>query len=142
MWRIPGERVPLDLDGPTVEVERLTAWPLQFECLALLGRFMAAEKPEAEYAALGDLFSRFVLEAQPSWDIVDHRGAVPNTARGMMRLPTDLALPMVQLWLETLTAAAEEPEAAQPPTAVDAIVPEGPLNREIKRRLRSVRAAA
>lgn len=157
MWRVPGERVTLDLDGPTVEVERLSAWVVMFECLQLYERFNAASKPEAEYDALTNLYDRFVVEAQPTWDISDHRGVVPNTARGMTRLPTSLALAMVSQWMATFAVSAEEQETAvaprpdipglrlvesQAPSAVDAVVPPGPLNREIKRRLRAAKKKA
>ena len=142
MWRIPGERIALDLDGPSVEVERLRSWSIQFEGLSLLARFMAASKQQDEYLALNALFEHVVREAQPQWDIVDHLGAVPTTARGMARLPLDLGLSIASLWLETLVAVEKKEAEAEPPSAVDALIPPGPMNREIKRRLRSVKKVA
>lgn len=135
MWQVPGERITLDLDGPSVEVERLRSWPVQYQVLALAAAFNAANTPATEYAALVPLFERFVYEAQPSWSIADHRGAIPATAAGMMRLPLPLGVAMVTQWLESL------PVPAAQPSAVDgARLPE-PVKREIKRRLQAVKAA-
>lgn len=138
MWRVPSERIALDLGGPTVEVERICSWSIQFEGLSLLGRFNVAAKAQDEYVALNGLFEHVIREAQPQWDIVDHLGPVPATARGMARLPLDLGLAIASQWLGTLP---QKKEAAEPPSAVDAVIPPGPLNREIKRRLKSVKAA-
>ena len=140
MWQVPGERIALGLDGPSVEVERLRSWSIQFEGLSLLARFMAASKQQDEYLALNALFEHVVREAQPQWDIVDHLGAVPTTARGMARLPLDLGLSIASLWLETLATPASEP--AEVPSAVDTLIPPGPMNLEIKRRLQRAKKAA
>lgn len=101
----------------------------------MLQRFVAAAEPAAEYAALAAVYDRFAAEAQPTWDITDHRGPVPCTGRGMLRLPTQLGIQIVAGWAASLAVVE------QPASAVDAVVPAGPLNREIKRRLRSVKAA-
>ena len=142
MWRVPSERIRLDLDGPSVEVERIGSWNIQYEGLSLLSRFMAASKQQDEYVALNALYEHVVREVQPQWDIVDHLGAVPTTARGMARLPLDLGLSIASLWLQTFVPA-EKPEASQaePASAVDAVIPPGPMNLEIKRRLRKKKAA-
>lgn len=137
MWSIASERITLDLDGPSVEVERLHSWMVQFQVLALAGVYNRAQTSVAEYAALVPLFERFVYEAQPSWSISDHRGAIPCTAGGMARLPIRLGLAMIDRWLESLIVP--KPDEAE--SAVDAVVPPGPANREIKRRLRAVKAA-
>ena len=151
MWRVPSERIPLDLGGPSVEVERLGSWHLQFESVQLLRAYEVATKPEDEYRALNALFDLFVREAQPQWDIVDSQGPVPTTARGMSRLPLVLSLGIVSLWAMSLPVekaeaeeqAEERPEVpglqlveSQAPSAVDAVIPPGPANREVKRRLR------
>lgn len=136
MYRLPGERVKLDLDGPTVEVEPIRSWMIQTESLALAARLGAAEEGVAEYAALKSLYEFFVAEAQPTWDIGDHRGAIPNTAAGMMRLPLALASSIISQWQDSLPKAP----AADLPSAVD-ILPDGPGKDEVKRRLRSVKAA-
>jgi hypothetical protein len=69
----------------------------------------------------------------------------------MARLPLDVSLAMVSMWLDTLPQAqVEETEGEQPqlsvvgepPTAVDAVIPPGPANREVKRRLRTARRKA
>lgn len=143
MWRVSSERIRLDLDGPSVEVEPLRSWMIQTECLLLAQRLKDADEGAAEYVALTNLFEFVVREAQPQWDIVDHLGAVPATARGMARLPVALALEICDEWTATLDARPErdaipglrlvESDAA---SAVDAVVPAGPLRREIKRRLR------
>lgn len=138
MWRIPGERIRLDLDGPTVEVERISSWALQFEFTQLALAWANASKPGAEYAALVPIFERFLLEAQPTWDIADHRGPIPVTVRGMARLPLSISLGMFNQWLGSLPVAQEED---QPESAVDAVIPPGPVNLEIKRRLKKAKAA-
>lgn len=139
MWRVPAQRIRLDLD-PFVEVEPIHAWAIQFEGYQLLAAFMAAENgTPAEYEALAALYTRFVEEAQPQWDICDARGPVPTTARGMMRLPIDLGLSMVSQWVESLIV--EKPEDA-PLAVVDTVIPPGPANQEIKRVLRAKKKAA
>jgi hypothetical protein len=139
VYRVPSERITLDLDGPSVEIERLSAWAIQFEGLQLAKAFLDARGPAQEYTALVRLFDYFAAEAMPSWDIVDHRGPVPATARGMLRLPLSHSLALVNAWIQSLPAAKEEEE---PQSAVDAVLPPGALNREVKRRLRAVKKAA
>lgn len=150
MWRLPGERVRLDLDGPSVEVEPIYSWMIQAECLVLAQRLKEADEGPAEYVALGNLFEVFVREAMPQWDIADHLGPIPATVAGMRRLPLTLQSSILDQWIQSLE---EEEEAERPelpgltlvespaPSAVDAVVPPGPLNREIKKRLRRAKAA-
>lgn len=148
MWRVPNERVVLDLDGPSVEVAPIRSWAIQFEALALASVFQRASSPEEEYPALKTAYEYFIAEGQPQWDIVDHRGAVPVTARGMLRLPDALASEIVNQWLATFEAKAEHPEIeglhvveSDAPSAVDALIPPGPLQTAVKRRLRRAKAA-
>lgn len=150
MYRLPGDRIQLDLGGPSVEVEPIHAWAIQFEAYLLLRRLADAEEgTPRQYTAFKDLCEYVAPEAQIQWDIVDHQGPVPTTARGMMRLPITLAAQLAEQWIATIVV----PEAQQfeelpdelnvmqtnAPSAVDALVPPGPLNRELKRRLRVVR---
>ena len=149
MYRLPGERIRLDLDGPTVEVEPLRSWMLQAECLLLAQKAVAAAEGAPQYVALNDLYEYVIREAQPQWDIVDHIGAVPLTARGMARLPLPLAMEICNQWLETLDAKPEPVEVPEglhlvesdAHSAVDAKIPPGPVNRELKRRLNRAKAA-
>jgi hypothetical protein len=134
MYRLPGERVALDLDGPTVTVEPIRSWAIRFEFAVLVGRYDAAADEAAQYAALTPIFGYFVAEAQPAWDIADQTGPIPATARGMVRLPLGLAFEICTGWVNTLPVEL--------PSAVDAVVPPGPVHDEIKRRLRSVKKAA
>jgi hypothetical protein len=137
----------LDLDGPSVEVEPIRSWNIEQECLHGWRVFVAAKTPEASYVALSTLYQQFIIEAQPSWDIVDHRGPVPTTVRGMARLPLDLQVSILGRWRDTYVVA-EKPEReplpfsvieSDAPSAVDAVFPPGsPVNREAKRRLRKV----
>jgi len=146
MWRIPGERIRLDLGGPSVEVEPLRSWMIQTECLFLAQKVKDAAEGAAEYVALNALFEFVVREAQPQWDIVDHLGAVPTDARGMGRLPLTLALEIVDAWTGSLNARPEMPEVPEglyvvesdAASAVDALIPPGPLRQTVKRRLRKV----
>jgi hypothetical protein len=149
MWRLPGDRTTLDLDGPSVEVEPLHSWHIADECKSYWAAFMAATKAEDERRALNALYTTFVAEALPSWDIADHRGPIPATAAGMTRLPLPLVDSIIGQWLQTLNAKPEREAIAglhvvesDAPTAVDALIPPGPANREIKRRLRAAKKAA
>ncbi len=123
----------LYLDGPS-------SWALSVEVTAFSAAFRSAKDPNAQYLALARLFGHFVLEAQPQWDIVNHRGPVPLTAEGMLRLPLTLGLSIVGKWQATFNAAKKA--SSEPLSAVDALIPAGPLNQEVKRRLRAVKPAA
>lgn len=137
MWQVPSSRIKLDLDGPSVEVERIHSWAVQYQTNRLYDALLAAKTSDAEYAALLPLIERFVTEAQPTWEISDPRGVVPCTPLGMLRLPIRLTLQMIEGWLNTLIV----PSAEKPESAVDAVLPPGKARNEIKRRLRSVKAA-
>jgi hypothetical protein len=148
MYRLSGERVVLDLDGPSVEVEPIRSWMIQYEVLTLVGRVEAATSSASEYVALSNLYDMVAREMQPTWDIGDHLGAVPNTPRGFARLPLDVMSAITDAWLETLNAKEELPEIpglhvveSDAPSAVDEVIPPGPFNREVKKRLRRARAA-
>lgn len=134
MYRLPSERIPLALDdGPTVEVERIAAWPIYRTAISLVGAFYDARTPDAEIAALSRIYGYFVVEAQPVWDIADHRGPIPATPEGMLRLPLAIALGLVQGWAATFLP----PEP--PTTAVDEVIPPGPLRDELNASLRRKR---
>ena len=133
-YRLPGKRVALDLDGPSVEVEPIHAWAIQLVGTNLWQAFEDAATPQAELNALGAIGRFLVAEAQPVWDIVDHRGPIPVSETGMLRLPHTLLLEIHAAWLATFSAE-------QPASAVDALIPPGPARNEVKRRLRAVKAA-
>jgi len=137
-YRLPGERVRLDLDGPVVEVEPIRSWPVQRLGVRRWLAYQAADDPDAELAALLELYRFFVAEAQPTWDIADHRGLIPVSGEGMLRLPLELAQQTVAGWLRTLPVPVE---AEEPTSAVDAVLPPGPFRDEVKTRLRAVKAA-
>jgi hypothetical protein len=132
VYRLPDERVSLDLDGPIVEVQRCASWMVYQQVVRLYAAYVAAKTPAAEYDALVQTFARFVDEAQPTWQIADHTGPVPPTLAGMTRLPLEMSLRMVTDWLETITPKA---------SAVDAIIAPGPMRDELKRRLKAKKAA-
>jgi hypothetical protein len=140
-YRLPGGRVELpiegQLEGLRVEVEPIGAWAIYRAAVSLVALFFAADGPAAEFAALRDLNAFFVDEAQPTWDIVDHRGPVPATAQGMLRLPLALVLNLVNGWTDTLATEDEKPA-----TAVDAIVPPGDLRDQLNDALAKKRAEA
>ena len=132
-YRLATERTSVTVeDGPTVEVQPIGAWPLYRTAVGLVSAFLAA-KPEAESAALRELYAFFVAEGQPTWEIVDHRGPIPPTPDGMLRLPLPVAFGMIDGW-----TSAYVPK----PTAVDAMVPEGPLRDELNAGLRKARKKA
>lgn len=144
MYRLPGDRVPLDLDG-NVEVEPIRSWFVQRSALQLIARYNAAEDgSDVQAVAFVTLLEYFVSEAQPSWEIADHRGVIPATSKGILRLPYAMQMELVSEWLSTLTPEREElPEGlhiveSNAPSAVDAVVANPVLRREIKRRLKKV----
>ena len=150
MYRLPGERVTLDLSGPSVEVEPIHSWMVLVEVQLLVDRAKEADAGAAEYVALTNLFERFVSEAQPTWAISDHLGSIPATAAGTRRLPLPMQMAIIEQWFDTFNRKPEREELPEglhvvesdAPSAVDAVIPPGPLQREIKKRLRSVKAAA
>lgn len=128
-YRVHGDRVALPIeDGPTVEVQPIGSWPIYWHAVGLTSAFLDAKGPAAELEALMAAYGFFVREAQPTWEIVDHRGPVPATAEGMLRLPVlEIGIRMVDAWAETFLPK---------PTAVDAMIPEGPLRDELNAGLR------
>lgn len=142
MYRINGDRIALDLDGPRVEVEPIQSWQIRTIAAALRDVFNAAKTPSDEFDALSKFIEFFVAEAMPQWDFCDHRGAVPATSQGMARLPIRMQFDILSQWVDGPQAAElEDVRDVDAPSAVDAVIPPGEGNREIKRRLRSVKAA-
>jgi hypothetical protein len=130
-YRLGGGRSILTpTDGLTVEVQDIVAWPLYHEAVARATAYFTASGPELELAALRRAYAFFCAEAQPTWEIVDHRGIVPATTAGMLRLPVELGLGIILLWSQAFVA--EPPE-----TAVDKIIPPGELRDSLNRRLRA-----
>lgn len=127
--RLPTERVPVASEDLTAEVTRCASWPIQQNAVRLWAAFLRATG-QAELTALRELFEFFVAEAQPTWDLVDHRGAVPPTVGGMLRVNHLHALGLVLAWTQTL-------QVAPTPSAVDELIPEGPLRDELNRQLRT-----
>lgn len=138
MYRLPDKRVSLNLDGPVVEVQRLASWFIEQQVLSIYSGFAAAKTPAQEYEALVATYARFVEEAQPSWSIADHRGPIPATTAGMIRLPLPLSLAILTGWLETL----QQHEETVAETAVDAIIEPGPFRDALNKGLRAKRKAA
>ena len=129
-YRLPTDRVQVTSGDLTIEVSSVVAWPIAHTTTALVGAFYRAKPGDAEMAALRDLYAYFVLEAQPSWDIVDHRGTVPATAAGLLRLPVETALGLIGEWIGTLI-----PE----PTVADEVLPDGPVRDEVNAALKAAR---
>lgn len=129
-YHLPSERLTLTVDdGLAVEVERVASWAI-VQTAARLAASFASAKGAAELGALRDLYEFFVAEAQPTWDLMDHRGPIQPTAGGMLRLPIALGLALVEGWAGTL-----EPT----PTAVDEVVPPGPVRDALNAELRKSR---
>lgn len=132
-YRLPSERVSLAIeDGPTVEVEKVAGDLLYLHAVGLIEAVVRAKSGKQGEAAL-DLYRFFVDEAQPTFEIIDHRGPVTPTAEGMLRLPIRLALDMCIEWAGTYIDKE---------TAVDAMIPPSPLRDELNKRLRAIRKAA
>ena len=113
-----------------VEVTPIVAWAVAFRASELAAAYYTATAGKPELAALEALYGHFLIEAQPQWDIVDHRGPVLPTTGGMLRLPVDLALGLVNEWVATITPKA---------SAVDAVLPPGPLRDDLNAQLRAIR---
>lgn len=127
-YRLPAERTRLELeDGPTIEVMEITTDAIYMAGVGLASTFLGSRN----VADLRKLYAFFVEEAQPTWEIVDHRGPIVPTAEGMLRLPVELAMAMIDRWTETFTRTS----------AVDEVIPPGPARKELNRRLRKARAA-
>lgn len=129
-YSLAAERVPLTIeDGPTIEVGPILAWPVYYVAVGRFAKYLAAEGP-AQLAALSDLYGFFVAEAQPTWEIVDHRGAIPATSAGMLRLPLDIALKAIEAWIDLFTPKT---------SAVDEMVPPGVLRDDLNAALKRKR---
>lgn len=132
--RLPTERVPIASEDLTAEVTRCASWAIQQNAVRLWTAFMRATGP-TELTTLLAFYETFVAEAQPTWDWLDHRGAVPPTAAGLLRVNRVQACGLILEWTQTL-------QEVPPSTAVDELVPEGPLRDELNRQLKAKRKAA
>jgi hypothetical protein len=131
-YRLPGGRSTLEpVEGLAVEVQDIGAWPIYQAAVSLAAAYFGASGAAAEYAALERVYGYFCAEALPTFEVIDHRGVVPATPSGMMRLPLEIGLGMVSEWAEAFIA---EP----PQTAVDKRVPPGPMRDRLNRQLKAV----
>jgi hypothetical protein len=127
VYRLNGDRTPLTLDGLTIEVQPVVSDTVYRSIVALGAAAVAAPSNDT----LSAVAVYFCTEAQPTWDIIDHRGIVPATPAGMLRMSDALALGLVSEWAAAFVA--EPPE-----TAVDKIIPPGEMRDELNRRLKAV----
>lgn len=133
-YLLAGERVAIETeDGPTIEVGPILAWPIAALAVHRFSKYLTADDGNAQLVALRDLYDYFVAEAQPTFAIVDHRGAVPNTTSGLLRLPLDLTLKVIEAWIDTAT-----PET----TAVDEVIPPGELRDDLNAALKRAKRKA
>ena len=133
-YRLPSERVTLHIeDGPTVEVEKVSADLIYQHAVGLASACFAAKDANASTAALSDLYAFFVREAQPTWEILDHTGPIPPTAAGMYRLHSALGVDIALEWAGTFVPKS---------TAVDELIPPSPLRDQLNAKLRAKRKAA
>ena len=129
-YLLAGERVTITAGDLDIEVAPVVAWPIAHTAARLADAYNVATPGDAELVALRELYGFFVVEAQPEWDIVDHRGRIAPTTAGMLRLPLDLALSLIGAWLDTITPKS---------TAVDELVPPGPVRDALNTALKSKR---
>lgn len=127
------ERVEVSSGELVIEVYRIASYPLWVGAVRFAAAWAKAKTDDANIAALTDLYSTFIAEAQPTWTIVDHRGPVLPTLAGMYRLPVEMAMGLVSGWLDTI---------AEKTTAVDEIVPPGTLRDQLNATLKAKRKAA
>lgn len=133
-YLLAGERVPIETeDGPTIEVGPILAWPIAAIAVHRFSKYLTADGAGPQLVALRDLYDYFVAEAQPTFAIVDHRGAVPNTTSGLLRLPVDLTLRVIEAWIDTATPAT---------TAVDEMVPPGEFRNDLNAALKRAKRKA
>ena len=130
-YRLGGERVAIEADGLTIEVQPIASDTVYRAAVGLAAVYFGASEPTALSAALSALASFFCVEAQPTWDVVDHRGVIPATPAGMLRFPDVLALELVAAWAQAFVAEPAE-------TAVDKLVEPGPRRDRLNARLRAV----
>lgn len=134
--RLLPERVPITSEDLSAEVTRCASWSIQQDAVRLWAAFLRApDGSVAERNALREFYGLFVDEAQPTWDIIDHRGVVLATVAGMERLNHLHVAGLILEWAATL-------RVSDPPSAVDALMPEGPLRDELNRHLKASRKAA
>ncbi len=132
-YRLPSERVTIEIeDGPTLRVEKVHADLLYQHAVGLASAYLRA-KPAAQMGALSALYSFFLAEAQPTWEIVDHRGPVLPNMDGMVRLPSALGVDICLEWAGTFI---------EKETAVDKMIPPSPLRDQLNAKLAAKRKAA
>lgn len=115
-----------------MEVQRIVAEPIHALGAARSAAWAKAKGAD-EMSALSAMYELLVSEAQLTWDIADHKGPVPVSVSGMLRLPLNLGLAIYLGWLETITPKA---------TAVDELIPPSPLRDQLNSKLREKRKAA
>lgn len=125
MYLLPAERVEISVDKLTAEVAKILSESVYLTAVSLMAAAVTAPTLERRR----DLYGFFVLEAQPTWAIFDHRGPVHPTAAGCLRLPDAIGFRLVEAWIDDFTA--------QPPaTAADEILPPGPVRNAVNAKLR------
>lgn len=132
-YRLGGERVEIETDGLTIEVQPIVSDTVYRVAVGLAAVYFGTDVPSEMTAAISKLAEFFCAEAQPTWAVVDHRGVIPATLAGMLRFPDILTLGLVAAWT---AAFVEEPEAVE--TAVDKLVPPGPRRDRLNAQLRAV----
>ena len=129
-YRLPDNALTLVLDEPPyagaeIEVRLGVGLGVYARARTWLGRFRDAEAGgDEEQAAIEAVYSLFVDEALLAWNLIDHRGPVPPTTEGMLRLPLLLGLEIVSTWLAALMAVpvplGSDSPAGEPPTRLPA----------------------
>lgn len=127
------ERVEVSVGDLTIDVSRIASYPLWVQGVRLAAAWAAAKTDERNVEALGECYAYFLAEAQPTWQIVDHRGPVLPTLGGMYRLRPELGMGLYAEWLDTIREKA---------TAVDEIVPPSQLRDQLNAKLRAKRRKA
>lgn len=130
MHQLSSGRVSLTIeDGPAVEVVGIGAWPIYHAAAGLVSAYLAKED---DIGAYREALAFFLVEAQPAFTVADHRGPIPPTLAGMLRLPVPIALGWVIEWAGTFIPKA---------TAADALLPDGPVKDQVNATLRRKKRA-
>lgn len=84
--------------GGEIEVRQTAGWGPLRDVQVALDRWAHSKGRHEGDEDLHTAYRIFVDEALIGWNFEDHKGPIPPTFEGMLRLPVDLAALVVGLW--------------------------------------------